>query len=53
MALTRGRFVGYELAGMVMQFSMLDGQKEIPCALSSAAMNNLESVVRTSGRHNS
>jgi hypothetical protein len=48
MELTRGRFVGYEFASMVMLFSMLDGQREIPCAVSTSAMDDLESVVRTS-----
>jgi hypothetical protein len=48
MELTRGRFVGYEFARMVMLFSMLDGQREIPCAVSTSAMDDLESVVRTS-----
>jgi hypothetical protein len=33
MALTRGRFLGYEFDRMVMLFSMVDGQREIPCAI--------------------
>ena len=47
MALTRGRFVGYEFARMVMLFSMLDGHREIPCAVSTSAMDDLENGGRT------
>ena len=42
MALTRGRFLGYEFDRMVMLFSMVDGQREIPCAISTSAMDDLE-----------
>jgi hypothetical protein len=45
MALTRGRFLGYDR--MVMPFSMVDGQREIPCAISTSAMDNLEGVARS------
>jgi Protein of unknown function (DUF1488) len=41
MALTRGRFFGYEFDRMVMLFSMVDGQREIPCAISTSAMDDL------------
>jgi hypothetical protein len=44
MALTRGRFFGYEFDRMVMLFSMVDGQREIPCAISTSAMDDLEGV---------
>jgi hypothetical protein len=37
MALTRGRFLGYEFDRMVMLF-LVDGQREIPCAISTSAM---------------
>lgn len=47
MALTRGNFVSFEYDRMVIQFSMLDGQKEIPCAISTSAMDSLESLART------
>ncbi len=47
MALTRGSFRGYEYERMVILFSMIDGQKEIPCAISTSAMDDLESVART------
>jgi len=40
MALTRGRFLGYEFDRMVMLFSMVDGQREIPCAISTSAMDD-------------
>src|SRR6516162_386530 len=44
MALTRGSFGGYEFDSMVVLFSMVDGQREIPCAISTSAMDNLESL---------
>jgi hypothetical protein len=47
MALTRGSFRGYEYDRMVVLFSMLDGQTEIPCAISTAAMDDLESPARS------
>jgi hypothetical protein len=46
MTLTRGRLIGYEFDRMVMRFSMIDGQKEIACAISTSAMDNLESLGR-------
>jgi hypothetical protein len=47
MALTRGSFRGYEYDRMVILFSMIDGQKEIPCAISTSAMDELESLAQT------
>jgi hypothetical protein len=47
MALTRGRFLGYEFDRMVILFSMIDGQREIPCAISTSAMDDLEGVARS------
>jgi Protein of unknown function (DUF1488) len=32
---------------MVMLFSMVDGQTEIPCAISTSAMDDLESLARS------
>src|SRR5215813_5966342 len=32
---------------MVMLFSMVDGQREIPCAISTSAMDDLESLARS------
>ena len=47
MALTRGSFSGYEFDRMVVLFSMVDGQKEIPCAVSTSAMDDLDKPLRT------
>ena len=47
MTLTRGSIVGYEFDRMVLKFSMMDGDKEIPCAVSASAMDDLERGVRT------
>jgi len=47
MALTRGSFRGYEYDRMVILFSMVDGQTEIPCAISTTAMDDLESLARS------
>jgi Protein of unknown function (DUF1488) len=47
MALTRGSFRGYEYDRMVVLFSMVDDQREIPCAVSTAAMDDLEKPART------
>ena len=47
MSLTRGSFRGYEYDRMVVLFSMIDGQNEIPCAISTSAMDDLESEVRS------
>jgi Protein of unknown function (DUF1488) len=47
MTLTRGRLIGYEFDRMVMLFSLVDGQREIPCAISTSAMDDLECVGRS------
>jgi hypothetical protein len=47
MTLTRGRLIGYEFDRMVMLFSMVDGQREVPCAISTSAMDDLESLARS------
>ena len=47
MALTRGSFHGCDFDRMILLFSMLDGDKEISCAVSTAAMDNLENPTRT------
>ena len=47
MALTRGSFRGYEYDRMVVLFSMIDGLKEISCAISTSAMDDLESPERS------
>jgi hypothetical protein len=47
MALTRGSFRGYEYDRMVILFSMIDGEKEVPCAVSTSALDDLESLARS------
>jgi len=47
MALTRGSFGGYEFDRMVVLFSMVDGERNIPCAVSTSAMDDLEKAERT------
>jgi Protein of unknown function (DUF1488) len=47
MTLTRGSFHGYEFERMVILFSMMDGDREIPCAISTSALDGLESVSRS------
>jgi hypothetical protein len=47
MALTRGSFRGYEYDRMVVLFSMIDGQKEITCAITTSAMDDLERLARS------
>jgi hypothetical protein len=43
MALKRGSFRSYEFDRNVILFSMVDGQREVPCAISTLAMDGLES----------
>jgi hypothetical protein len=45
--LARGSIGGYEYDRMVLKFSMLDGAREVPCAVSASAMDDLERVSRT------
>jgi hypothetical protein len=47
MTLERGSIRGFEFDRMVFLFSMTDGTKDIPCAISTSAMDNLEHVTRT------
>jgi hypothetical protein len=42
MTLTSGRYIGHEYDRMIVLFSMQDGGKEIPCAISTTAMDYLE-----------
>ena len=44
MTLMRGNIGGYEFDRMVLLFSMMDGPREIPCAVSASAMDDLERV---------
>ena len=47
MTLARGNIRGYEFDRMVLLFSMMDGAREVPCAVSASAMDDLEHVTRT------
>jgi Protein of unknown function (DUF1488) len=47
MPLTRATFRSYEFDRMVVLFSMMDNQTEVPCAVSTAAMDDLEKATRT------
>ncbi|MBW7963603.1 DUF1488 family protein [Bradyrhizobium sp. BR 10261] len=42
MTLTSGCFIGHEYDRMIVRFSMHDGDKEIPCAITTSAMDYLE-----------
>jgi uncharacterized protein DUF1488 len=42
MTLTSGRYVGHEYDRMIVLFSMQDGGNEVPCAISTSAMDYLE-----------
>jgi hypothetical protein len=46
MALTRGSFGGYEFDRTVVLISMVDGQREIPCAVTTSTMDDLEKLER-------
>ena len=48
MTLLRGHFIGYEYDRMVVLFSMLDGEREVSCAISTSAMDELDGVARAS-----
>ena len=51
MPLTSGRFIGHEQDRGIIQFSMHDGPKEIPCAISTAAMDSIERGPQTRPEH--
>ena len=42
MTLTRGQFLSYDFNRMVVLFTMIDGQTNVPCAISAAAMDDLD-----------
>jgi hypothetical protein len=52
MTLTRGRLVGCEFDRMVVLFSMVDGQKEIPCAISTSATGPARGRIRPATQPN-
>jgi uncharacterized protein DUF1488 len=47
MTLERGTIKGYEYDRMIFLFSMMDGGKDVPCAISTSAMDDIERVTRT------
>ena len=47
MTLARGSIGAYDFDRMVFPFSMMDGAREVPCAVSASAMDDLERVART------
>jgi hypothetical protein len=47
MTLQRGGYRGFEFDRLVVLFSMMDGAKEVPCAVSTSAMDDLEHVAQT------
>jgi len=47
MTLVSGRTGVFEFDRMVVVFSMMDGARELPCAVSTSAMDELEHVART------
>lgn len=57
MTRTRGRFLTYDYDRMLVMFTMTDGQTNVPCAISTEAMDVLDrsrgSKVRRSVKHNS
>jgi hypothetical protein len=47
MAFTSGKFQGYDIDRSVVLFSMMDDLTEVPCAISTTAMDDLEGAKRT------
>ncbi|MBR1277525.1 DUF1488 domain-containing protein [Bradyrhizobium sp. AUGA SZCCT0283] len=47
MTFARGNIRGYDDDRMVLLFSMMDGAREVPCAVSASAMDDLDHVPRT------
>jgi hypothetical protein len=47
MTFSRGNVRGYDDDRMVLLFSMMDDGREVPCAVSASAMDELEHVPRT------
>src|ERR1700750_2492524 len=46
MALTQGGFQAYDFNRMVVRFTMMNDQTEVPCAISTDAMDRLEGSTR-------
>ena len=47
MTLVRGKVKSYEDDRMVLLFSIMDNSREVPCAVSASAMDDLDRVART------
>ena len=50
MTLTRGGFQRYDDDRMVVLFTMINGEDEVACAISSAAMDGLDGTTKTKPR---
>ncbi|PDT82732.1 hypothetical protein CO669_34125 [Bradyrhizobium sp. Y36] len=51
MTLSSGRYIGLEYERMIVLFSMRDGTREIGCAISTSAMDDLERGPRVPPEH--
>jgi hypothetical protein len=47
MALTQGHFQAYDFNRMVVLFTMMNDEVEVPCAISTDAMDRIEGSTRT------
>jgi hypothetical protein len=47
MALTQGHFQAYDFNRMVVMFTMMNDKVEVPCAISTDAMDRIEGSTRT------
>lgn len=47
MALTQGHFQAYDFNRMVVLFTMMNDEVEVPCAVSTDAMDRIEGSTRT------
>ena len=47
MALTQGHFQAYDFNRMVVLFTMMNDKVEVPCAISTDAMDRIEGSTRT------
>ena len=52
MALQRGEILGYDFNRMVVEFTMLNEGKVVPCAISTSALDDLEqnTIIKADGR---
>jgi len=51
MALQQGEVVGYDFNRMVVEFTMINQGKVVPCAISTAALDELEGSPRVKADH--